>query len=113
MLNRDERQMTNEALGRRIRALHAWASRERERTSPSEGPLSQAKFAGLAGIKNNTLNQWAMGHGRPGLDEAIKLALRWSITLDWIYFGDLGGLPHRTALELTEELRWLENKGRV
>ena len=104
MIDRQPSEMTHEAIGRRIKALRAWVNRDSARTSPREEPLSQAKFAGLAGLKNNTLNQWEMGHGRPNLDGAIKLALRWRVTLDWVYFGDPGGLPHHMATQLAEEV---------
>ena len=104
MLDRRPDEMSHQAIGRRIKALRAWVNREAARTSPGEAPLSQAKFAGLAGLRNNTLNQWERGHGRPDLDGAIKLALRWRVTLDWLYFGDAGGLPHYMAGQLAEEV---------
>lgn len=104
MLVRRTEDMTYEAIGRRIAALREAVSKSRELGFAGGDPLSQATFARLAGIANNTLNQWEMGRGRPGLEGAIQLALRYGVTLDWIYFGDAGGLPHHWAVSLQEEL---------
>lgn len=57
--------------------------------------MNQSVFAATAGVKNRTYNQWEKAKGRPGLDDAIKLADAYGLTLDWIYFGDPSGLPVR------------------
>lgn len=63
--------------------------------------LSQSEFADRAGIARNTYNQWEKAKGRPQLDGAIALCQTYGLTLDWIYFGDISGLPYATAQRLT------------
>jgi DNA-binding XRE family transcriptional regulator len=62
--------------------------------------LSQSEFADKAGIARNTYNQWEKGKGRPQLDGAIALCNAYSLTLDWIYFGQMAGLPYQVASKL-------------
>lgn len=40
------------------------------------------------------------GGKRPGLDAAIALCDAFGVTLDWIYLGDVSGIPHELALKL-------------
>jgi DNA-binding XRE family transcriptional regulator len=70
-----------------------------ERTREALG-LSQSEFADKAGIARNTYNQWEKGKGRPQLDGAIALCTAYGLTLDWIYFGQMAGLPYQTAQKL-------------
>lgn len=74
-------------------------ARRLERTRSALG-LSQSEFADKAGIARNTYNQWEKGKGRPQLDGAIALCGTYNLTLDWIYFGDMNGLPYQTASKL-------------
>lgn len=62
--------------------------------------LSQSEFADKAGIARNTYNQWEKGKGRPQLDGAIALCSTYNLTLDWIYFGEMAGLPYQVAQKL-------------
>ena len=78
---------------RDARSIEAIAARLRA-TREALG-LKQAPFADAAGVKRPTYNQWEKGKGRPGLDDAIKIADAHNLTLDWIYFGDASGLPLR------------------
>jgi len=70
---------------------------ERTRTALD---LSQSEFAEKAGIARNTYNQWEKGKGRPQLDGAIALCNTYHLTLDWIYFGEMNGLPYQIASKL-------------
>lgn len=74
-------------------------ARRLERTSAALG-LSQSEFADRAGIARNTYNQWEKGKGRPQLDGAISLCNTYNLTLDWIYFGQMAGLPYQVASKL-------------
>jgi DNA-binding XRE family transcriptional regulator len=62
--------------------------------------LDQTELCQRAGIARNTWNQWEKGKGRPQLDEAMKLVDAFGLTLDWIYLGDVNGLPHGLVLRL-------------
>ena len=62
--------------------------------------LSQSEFADKAGIARNTYNQWEKAKGRPQLDGAMALCHTYNITLDWIYFGQMSGLPYQVAQKL-------------
>ena len=61
---------------------------------------SQLAFTKFVEIAAPTWNQYEKGHRRPSLDEAFKIVRRTGVTLDWIYFGEEAGLPHRLATAL-------------
>lgn len=62
---------------------------------------SQVEFCREIGVSYNTWNNYENARGRPKLDTAIELCVRFNLTLDWIYMGDASGLPHRLAQALT------------
>ena len=64
------------------------------------GVESQIEFAAMAGISPQALNNYERGRSRPSLEIALALCDRFGLTLDWIYRGDAGGLPHRLVREL-------------
>lgn len=70
-------------IGRRIEALMASTGR------------NQSAFAELVGITQPALSNYVKGLRRPQLDEAIKIAAKTGVTLDWLYLGDRSGLPGR------------------
>lgn len=45
------------------------------------------------GVKPNTYSQWEAGTRRPNLDDMLRLCDRYSVTLDWIYRGNIATLP--------------------
>lgn len=57
--------------------------------------MNQDQFARLAGIAQNTYNQWERGKSRPRLDEAIRLCDAHKLTLDWVYLGDASSIPFK------------------
>ena len=63
--------------------------------------MSQREFADAAGIATNTYNQYEKAKSRPELDKAILICDRFQVTLDWLYFGEIAGLPYH----VTERLR--------
>lgn len=67
--------------------------------------LSQAELCSQAGIARNTYNQWERGLGRPELDKGIALCETFGLTLDWIYRGIIGGLPHGVAVSIRQAER--------
>ena len=66
--------------------------------------LSQAEFCRRTGIATNTYNQWEMAHGRPSLDQAVKIAEEFDVPLDWIYLGKLNKVPHELALKIKKRM---------
>lgn len=55
---------------------------------------AQGKFASAAGIRPNTYSMWEIGENFPGLENSMKLCERHAgLTLDWIYFGRIEGMP--------------------
>jgi DNA-binding XRE family transcriptional regulator len=80
-----------EAIGRRLLA-----------TRLALGFESQLEFATAAGVSPQALNNYERGRSRPSLEIALSLCDRFGLTLDWIYRGDAGGLPHRLAQTLTQ-----------
>lgn len=49
------------------------------------------------GIKSNAYANYETGHRRPNLDDMIRYAETFGVTLDWIYRGDPSGLRHALA----------------
>jgi transcriptional regulator with XRE-family HTH domain len=62
---------------------------------------SMADFARFTGIGVDTIELWEKG-SRPSisLTNALRLKITTRVTMDWLYFGDWGGLPTQTMLEL-------------
>lgn len=63
---------------------------------------NQSAFAELVGITQPAMSNYMKGLRRPQLDEAIKIAARTGVTLDWIYLGDRSGLPARLLESLPD-----------
>ena len=63
--------------------------------------LSQVAFAASVGIAQNTWNQIENGVSRPSLDNALLLVRRYGVTLDWVYLGNVAGMPSGLLSELS------------
>ena len=59
--------------------------------------LGQSEFAKRAGLAQNTYNQFERGKRRLSLEAAHALCDEFKLTLDWLYQGDLSGMPHAMA----------------
>lgn len=64
--------------------------------------LSQAELCRRAGIATNTYNQWEKEKGAPDVWQAIRLVRAFGYTLDWIFEGNVAGLPHGIASKLSQ-----------
>ncbi len=53
-------------------------------------------------VQQNTYSQWESGDRLIGPSDSIRLCDRFGLTLDWIYQGDMAGLPHSLATKLLE-----------
>jgi DNA-binding XRE family transcriptional regulator len=65
------------------------------------GGRQQAKFAAGAGIPPTQFNNWENDKRAPKIEAAIALCKTYSLTMDWIYRGELSGLP----LQIAEKIR--------
>ena len=59
--------------------------------------LTQKEFASRADIETNTYGQWETGERLISPARAIELCMAHGLTLDWIYRGEPGDLPHKLA----------------
>jgi transcriptional regulator with XRE-family HTH domain len=71
--------------------------------------ITQAELCRRADIKPNAYNHWEKGHGRPSLDQAVRLVRTLSVTLDWIYLGNLSGVPHGLAAQISAHMPMLDS----
>ena len=67
--------------------------------------LTQAQLAEQLGITRTRLANWEVGRGLPDVDTMLHLNRRHSISLDWVYRGDLSNLPHHLAKRLLRDLQ--------
>lgn len=66
--------------------------------------LEQGEFADQAGITRNAYNQYEQAQRIPRLDIAIKICGTYGVTLDWIFRGELAGLPFNIAKSLQAQM---------
>ena len=62
--------------------------------------VGQTDFATKAGLAQNTYNQFERGKRRLSLEAAHALCDEYRLTLDWLFRGDLNGIPHALAKAL-------------
>lgn len=62
--------------------------------------LTQAAIGRLAGIGAQAWNNNERARGRISLDQALKLCVATGVSLDWIYRGEMRGLPHELAVKI-------------
>lgn len=65
--------------------------------------LSQAKTGSICGCGGTTVSNWEQGRQKPTIEQAMKLADRLGLTLDFIYLGRLGQIPYDTAIRLSPD----------
>ena len=61
------------------------------------GHTNASEFARTVGLTVSALGNYERGDRRPDIDQAILIVRATGVTLDWIYYGVPGGLPHRLA----------------
>lgn len=98
---RDNRPDTNEAIGARLELLRRAFSLAQGRTRD----MSQAEFARLCAMGSTAYNNFAAGHSRIGLDNAMRIRARIGVSLDFIYYDNRMGLP----LAIAQAIDQLEN----
>jgi transcriptional regulator with XRE-family HTH domain len=63
---------------------------------------TQAEFARQARVSNSAYNQYERGKKRPAVDQANRLCDAYQLSLDWIYRGDVRGLPKALQRQIIE-----------
>lgn len=64
--------------------------------------LRQGEFAKLLGIETNTLANSQAGRSAPRPHWLVPLKDRYGVTMDYIFTGDMSGVPKKIADKLTE-----------
>jgi hypothetical protein len=70
---------------------------ERLRQAREALGYSQAEFARAFSLDQGALNHWERGRHYPPPPFLLTLWERHRISADWLYFGEIGGLPARLA----------------
>lgn len=64
--------------------------------------MEPKEFAKRAGVGTSALNQWESGDKRISVDAASRIVRDLPATLDYIYLGDVSGLPVQMMQKLEE-----------
>lgn len=86
-----------EAISERLRLLRIAYGR----VQGYEREMSQVEFASLVGIGKSAWNNAETGDNRIGLDNAMEIARRIGVGLEYTYFGIKDLMPHALAVEIT------------
>ncbi|UWU73054.1 helix-turn-helix domain-containing protein [Bradyrhizobium huanghuaihaiense] len=73
---------------------------ERLRRTRESMKLKQADWCRFVGIGPQAWNNYERGINRISIDQAIKVCVATGVSLDWIYRGQLSGLPIELATTL-------------
>lgn len=65
--------------------------------------INAAELCRQTGLSTNRWSQYETAERRITLDAALILCDRYGITLDWIYFGDISGMPQRLISKMRED----------
>ncbi len=55
--------------------------------------LTQHQYADAIGVSRARYSQWELGIQRLSIDGAQAIKKKFELSLDFMYFGDIGGLP--------------------
>lgn len=102
----------------------------RAMTSPVQTPLTDRVFVGQrltairkalglnaaelcreVGLKPNTWSQWEKGKRIPDLHYMMRLVEIYPVTLDYVYLGQMEGLPYDFAIKLRSKLNGSQDLG--
>jgi len=76
----------------------------------ASGIPTKAEFAGNAGLAANRFSNY-LSRNRPDLDGAMGIALTYGVTLDFIYVGDIRGVPVEKAAKVRAAMAQIERRG--
>ena len=62
--------------------------------------LRQNQVCAATGIPANTYNNYERGRTRPDTDNGIALCVFFGVTMDYLYLGNMAGVPFDTAKEI-------------
>ena len=63
--------------------------------------LKQTELCELLDIQKNTYNHYERATNRPDVSNALKLCAFYGVTLDYLFSGNMAGLPHDMAVDIT------------
>jgi transcriptional regulator with XRE-family HTH domain len=75
---------------------------ERLRLTRQALGLKQAAIARLTGISTQAWNNYETAKYRISVDQALMVCRTIGVSLDWIYRGDMNGLPLRIATRIQQ-----------
>jgi transcriptional regulator with XRE-family HTH domain len=75
---------------------------ERLRLTRQALGLKQAAIARLTGISTQAWNNYETAKYRISVDQALMVCRTIGVSLDWIYRGDMNGLPLRIATQIQQ-----------
>jgi transcriptional regulator with XRE-family HTH domain len=75
---------------------------ERLRLTRQALGLKQAAISRLTGISTQAWNNYETAKYRISVDQALMVCRATGVSLDWIYRGDMHGLPLRIATEIQQ-----------
>lgn len=62
--------------------------------------ITQKELCLLLEIQPGTYNHYERGLNRPDVSNALKLCAFYGVTLDYLFSGNMAGLPHEKAKEI-------------
>jgi transcriptional regulator with XRE-family HTH domain len=83
--------MSNQAVAKRLGLLRR-----------AKGVDSKTRMAALIGATTNQYNNWENAIGQPPVAFAVRIASLTGATLDYIFLGDVSGLPIKLTILLSE-----------
>jgi transcriptional regulator with XRE-family HTH domain len=87
-----------EEIGLRLRAL---------RVAAGYGDRNQHEFAAYCDIAPQTWNNYELGKRTPAREEVAKIRHATQVTMDYVYFGDMKGVPLDLAAKVRAALEKL------
>lgn len=69
--------------------------------------MKQADLVRRTNVSTGALNHYETGKRPISIAYALELCDKFKITLDWLYRGDMSGLPHNLAVQLDLKMKAL------
>ena len=65
--------------------------------------LTQREIAEVGGVTPHGVSQWESGAKRINPFAMVRIKARWGISLDFVFAGDISGLPHGLASAVSKD----------
>jgi transcriptional regulator with XRE-family HTH domain len=63
---------------------------------------NQKEFYLATGLGASAYSMWESGNNFPRVEHMMRLCQEFGLTLDWIYRGDISGLPYTLAMRIRQ-----------